>query len=238
MNRQQRRAKKVLAPSLPVVRALAIHEAGHCVARILTAGSLGWEAGEVIEYIDVGSAPIAADTDQDRKYGLRSQVVSSGRFLSKPMHEFVAARRRTTQPRGEPPPLEDDAGLVLLFAEMRATGIDLDGWFRAKSIVAVFGPMAEAKLLERPFNEIWNNDPRKDDARALIRAGVLCGLTPDQIAAATSENVSIAEQHMARSEVWLAINTLADNLKIGRMSGRQAAAIIGRVLAVNEVAPA
>jgi hypothetical protein len=116
---------------------------------------------------------------------------------------------------------------------MRAAGIDLDGWFRARSIVAIFGPMAEAKLIERPFNEFWNNSPSKDDQRAVIRAGTLCGMTREQIASAASEIASICEQHMARSEVWHAITTLADNLKTGRMSGREAAAIITRALAAK-----
>jgi hypothetical protein len=244
MNRQQRRAKKALgrnqpvkAPghSLPILRTLAVHEAGHCVARVLTAQSLGWDAGEVIECIDVGSAPIAAGMDQDRKHGLRSQVVSYGRFLSRPMQEFVAARRLMALPRAPDPALGNDAELVLLFAEMRTSGIDVDGWFQAKSIVAVFGPMAEAKLVERPFNEVWNNNPSKDDQRGLIRAGTLCGMTREQIATAAGQNVTIAEQHMSRSEVWDAIITLADNLKLGRMSGREAAALITRALAANEV---
>jgi hypothetical protein len=234
MNRQQRRAKKALgrsqpvkAPVLPLLRNLAVHEAGHCVARVLTAASLGWDASEAIQYIDVGSAALATGASQ----GVRSQVVSWGPFLSKPMQKFVAAREVTTTH----PPRPDDSDLALLFAEMRAIGINVDGWFQAKSIVAIFGPMAEAKLLERPFNEVWNNNPSKDDQRGLIRAGTLCGMTREQIATAASQNVTIAEQDMARAEVWDAIITLADNLKPGRMSGREAAAIITRALAANDV---
>jgi hypothetical protein len=151
------------------------------------------------------------------------------------MQEFVAARRLMALPRAPDPALGNDAELVLLFAEMRTSGIDVDGWFQAKSIVAVFGPMAEAKLVERPFNEVWNNNPSKDDQRGLIRAGTLCGMTREQIATAAGQNVTIAEQHMSRSEVWDAIITLADNLKLGRMSGREAAALITRALAANEV---
>jgi hypothetical protein len=228
-NRRQRRAEKTLARSQPVVRTLAVHEAGHCVARVLTARTVGWDAAGVIEYIEVGSAPIAMGADP----GLRSQVVSWGRFLSKPMQDFVAARRPpASRPTGYAPVL-DDPDIIPMFAEMRASGIDLDAWFRVRGIVAMFGPMAEAKLIERPFNELWNSNACRDDALSLMRAGVLCGMTPEQIAASANETVAIAEQHMTRPEVWRAITTLADNMKPGRMSGRQAAAIIVRALAVN-----
>jgi len=226
MNRRHRRLEDALVRNQPVVRALAVHEAGHCVARVLTASSLGWNAGEVIEYVEVTAAPVATASSR----GLRSRVVSWGRFLSKPMQEFVAARRPATARSDEYAPVSDDPDIAPLFTEMRAAGIDLDGWFRAKSIVAMFGPMAEAKLIEKPFSEIWNNNS-KDDALGVIRAGILCGMTPEKIATASNENLSIAERHMGRSEVWRAINTLADNIKTGRMSGRRAAAIIVRALA-------
>ena len=228
-NRRQRRAEKAVSRSEPVVRTLAVHEAGHCVARVLTARAVGWDAAEAIEYIEVGSMPVAMGADR----GLRSQVVSWGRFLSKPMQDFVAARRPTANPSAGYAPVLDDPDIIPMFAEMRASGIDLDGWFRVRSIVAMFGPMAEAKLIEKPFNELWNSNACRDDALSLMRAGVLCGMTPEQIAASANENVSIAEQNMARPEVWRAITTLADNMKPGRMSGRQAAAIIVRALAVS-----
>ena len=223
-----RRAEKTLARSQPVVRALAVHEAGHCVARVLTARAIGWDAAEVIEYIDVGSAPISTGAEQ----GLRSQVVSWGRFLSKPMQEFVVARRPTTGHTTGYAPVLDDPDVIPMFAEMRASGIDIDGWFRVRSIVAMFGPMAEAKLIEKPFNDVWNAS--RDDALGLMRAGVLCGMTPEQIAASSNDNVSIAEQNMARPDVWRAITALADNMRPGRMSGRQAAAIIVRALTATQ----
>lgn len=235
MSGRQRRAQNGLAGGQPVIRVIAVHEAGHCVARVLTAGSLGWDAAEVIDYIDSGTLPIAtAVASRDHMHGLRSQVVSWGRFLSKPMQEFVATQTRTTRTAKTNAPLGANVDLAPLFAEMRASGIDLDGWFRAKSIVAIFGPMAEAKLTEKPFNELWNSLPAKDDTLGLIRAGTLCGMTLEQIVTATTENVYIAEQQIARPEVWHAINALADNIKPGRMSGRKAAAIVVHALAASE----
>lgn len=233
MSRRQRRAGKALLSSEPVIRTLAVHEAGHCVARVLTANSLGWDASEVIEYIEVSSAPIATGfLSNDIKKGLRSQVVSWGRFLSKPMQELVAARR-SSHSTGRPTQFGNNVDWPVLFAEMRGAGIDLDGWFRARSIVAIFGPMAEAKLIQRPFHEVWNDSPSKEDARGVIRAGELCGMSPKQVATASGENATIAEQQIARPEVWDAIITLADHLKPGRMSGPDAAAIIVRSLGAS-----
>jgi hypothetical protein len=150
------------------------------------------------------------------------------------MQDFIAARRPPASRSAAYSPVLDDPDIIPMFAEMRASGIDIDGWFRVRSIVAMFGPMAEAKLIEKPFYEVWNGNACRDDALSLMRAGVLCGMTPEQIAASANENVSIAEQNMARPEVWRAITTLADNMKPGRMSGRQAAALIVRALAASQ----
>ena len=53
-------------------------------------------------------------------------------------------------------PLGNGLDLVPIFAEMRSAGIDFDWWFRAKSIEAISGPMAEAKLTGELFDEVWN----------------------------------------------------------------------------------
>ena len=44
MNRKARRAAKKTA---------FVHEAGHCVGRVLVAGSLGWDIYEAIDGIDI-----------------------------------------------------------------------------------------------------------------------------------------------------------------------------------------
>ena len=240
MTQRHRQAGNALLSSEPIIRTVAVHEAGHCVGRVLTAKSLGWPADEVIEYIEVGSAPIATGLfNNNVQQGLRSQVASWGRFLSRPMQDFVPTRRPYSTLKGVGP-IGENVNLVGLFAEMRGAGIDLDAWFRARSIVAMFGPMAEARLTQTPLNEIWNNSgAAKEDERAIIRAGTLCGMSPKRVAAASAENANFVDQQVARPEVWDAIITLADSLKPGRMSGAEAAAIIMRSLGASpDLAPA
>jgi hypothetical protein len=51
-------------------------------------------------------------------------------------------------------------------------------WFRAKSIEAIFGPMAEARLTGEPFDEVWNGYSSEGDVRDVIRTGRFCGMAP------------------------------------------------------------
>jgi hypothetical protein len=238
MNRRDRRAAKAMARNQSVDRVIAVHEAGHCVARVLVAASLGWDPDEVIECIDIHPAPIITGVvSLDGTRRLLSQAVSWGQFLSKPMHEFLAAKMPDTFAAAlSGAPLGNGCDLVPIFGEMRAAGIDVDWWFRAKSIESIFGPMAEATLIGKPFEEAWNDYSSEDDKRGILYAGGLCGMTDDQIATATIENVYIAEECMTKPNVWRAISALADSLKYGRTSGRKAAAIITGVLAQSEPA--
>ncbi len=86
--------------------------------------------------------------------------------------------------------------------------------------------MAEAKLIDKPFDVVWNDYSSEDDVASVIKIGKLCEMTADKIAKATQENIHLAEQYMAAPEVWRAILQLADSLKYGRTSGRTAAAML------------
>jgi hypothetical protein len=198
-------------------RLLAIHEAGHAVARVLTAGSLGWRPEEAILHIDVHMAPSAIGASLDGTHQLLSQATTVGPFLSPAMLAFLESK------------MGSETSLALgraHFAEMQAAGIDIDGWFRAKSVECIFGPMAEAKLLAKPLDGVLNDQGAEGDVADIFRNGTLCGMTPERIAAAIGETIALAEREMAHSEVWAAILALADALQPGRMDGRTAAAII------------
>jgi hypothetical protein len=96
--------------------------------------------------------------------------------------------------------------------------------------------MAEAKLTGESFDEVWSDYRSEADVMDVNSFGSLCGMTTDQIAEATSENIRIAEGYMVRAEVWRAVLALADK-KFGRTSGRVAACIIVRALASSEERP-
>jgi len=227
MNRHERRVAKALARGQSVDLVVAVHEAGHCVARVLSAGSLGWDANEVIVGIDVYPAPVGMGVSSDGKRGLQSQATSWGRFLSKPMHEFLLAMPDTLEASRRGVQLD----LQPIFAKMRSAGIDVDSWCTAKSIEAIFGPMAEARVTEKPFDEVWDDYSSEADRRDMVRFCRLSGMTDEQFERAYAQNICIAEQHMDRPEVWRAILALANKLKPGRTSARVVAGIITRALA-------
>src|SRR5205823_7055448 len=60
MDRHERRAAKVATRSAKIDLVVAVHEAGHAVARFLTAGDLGFSADDAISYIEM--APDSAVT--------------------------------------------------------------------------------------------------------------------------------------------------------------------------------
>jgi len=221
MKRQARRAAKATGRNQKVDRVVAVHEAGHVVGRILVAESLGWSPGEIIFHVDINPAPVAiAVLSFDRTHDLRLQPVTYGQMLSRPMSDFLNARN------GDKIAAMNEGDLTPIIAEMRAAGIDVDGWYRAKSIETIFGPMAEAKLLELPFETVWNAYSSENDLRDIVKYGLMSGATPEQIVELLNKNISLAEHYMARPEVWHAVLALADNLRPGRMLGQVAAAIV------------
>lgn len=135
MNRHQKRAARVKARGREVDRVTAVHEAGHAVARVLVANSLGWSAHEAIEHIDIDPAPVAMEVGAQKRW-LQIMGAVSGHFLSRPMEEFLQARMSAEALDAR----RDGTEMLALFTEMRAAGIDVDVWFHARSIEIVFGP--------------------------------------------------------------------------------------------------
>jgi hypothetical protein len=220
MNRHEKRAAKAMARRQAVDRVVKVHEAGHAVARILVADSLGWSADEALKYIDIGEQlePEAA-------------AANYGQFYSKPMLEFLQTKMPPEAIDGP----HNGTEMHALFSEMRSAGIDVDAWFRARSIDILFGAIAEAKLTGRSSIDVWMGDGCMLDVEDLHFAGFLSGIPEEQLAEVIVERIEIAEGYIARPEVWRAILVLADKIKPGRMNGRVAAAIITRALAQSEV---
>jgi hypothetical protein len=231
-NRRDRRAAMAISRRRPVDRVVAVHEAGHAVARVLFAEPLGWSPDEVILHVDIHPAPVAIGAvSSDGAWELQSQAVTYEKLFSRPMQEFFRAKFNQEEVTLTVEILEP------LVAEMRATGIDVDGWYLAKSVGSIFGPMAEAKLLGRPFDVDWEADSAQSDYTDLVRYGVICGLTTEQIESSIIDCIRLAEQLMARPEVWSAILALAARLRYGRTEGRVAGRIIRRALAVGGQRP-
>jgi hypothetical protein len=72
-----RRAAKAVARHSQPEKTVFVHEAGHCVGRVLVAGSLGWDIYETIVGIDIPP---------------NLEATTWGPFYSKPMQEFLRVR--------------------------------------------------------------------------------------------------------------------------------------------------
>jgi hypothetical protein len=92
MNRHERRAAKAQSRTVEMDRVVAVHEAGHAVARVLTASDLGLSSEEAISHIEVGIGNSMAES-KDGKMQLMSQAVTFGPMLSR---EIGAALKRIT----------------------------------------------------------------------------------------------------------------------------------------------
>jgi len=71
-------------------------------------------------------------------------------------------------------PLLDDDGYGALLATAHAT--DVMAWLGAKLFLIVMGPAAEARFVERPFEEIWWEAPAAGDRGATVWHARLAGL--------------------------------------------------------------
>jgi hypothetical protein len=82
MNRHQRRANKTKGIDKKLDPVIAIHEAGHAVARVLSAEDFGLPAEKMISRIDVGTAENLGKSYFDKSATLISQAITYGPTLS------------------------------------------------------------------------------------------------------------------------------------------------------------
>jgi hypothetical protein len=216
MNRKLRRAARATPHKQPE-KTIRIHEAGHCVARVLRIYRLGWQWDEVIEYTEIYPTPMGIGESQE----LLSTTF--GKFLSKPMNDFWRARMPD---RFAADATVNQCKLASMIPEMRAAGIDVDKWFTAKSIEAICGPMAEAKFLGKPVADVFDDYSSEADLDDVRRLDELCGKTLREAAEALAENVGIAYELIERPGMWRAVQAASQSFTYGRNDGRKTAKII------------
>jgi len=224
MNRKLRRAARATARHKQPEKTIRIHEAGHCVGRVLGAESLGWPTDEVIGYTEIYPAEIDKGKSQDGMVLLKSQATTFGMWFSKPMDDFLRARLR--DPSAPDAATIQYAELASIIAEMRAAGIDVDRWFTTKIIELILGPMAEAKALGKSFDDVLGDYSSEGDLGDAFHLGYLSGKTLDETEEAIDENIGIAGRLIERPKVWRAVQSAAESFTYGRNDGRKTAKII------------
>lgn len=226
MNRRERRAAAAQGKTEKLDRAVAIHEAGHAVARVLVAPAFGMPEEQMIAYIDVSMADKLEDSVFDKTMKLISQATTYGPTLSA---ELQAVFDRMVE--GMKQSSFTKKHIVEALALARADGIDVDSWLRARMLITTLASAAEAKHTARPVIEVWNSHASEGDRKGAVEDGVYAGATNNVIAAFIDEALHQSAALVEQENVWRAILALADALPDhGRVLGRRAVWTIKRGL--------
>ena len=231
MNRQQRRAAKAAAKHRSVDTVTAIHEAGHAVGRYLTAAEMGYPEDEAITEINTHSSGDMYQpmTSHDGRAILASQAVTMGPKFSREIEELSTH----VTPPGKMFGGEDAAKyLTECMKCAKEKGADIDRWLKARAVISVFGPAAEAVATETPFMDVWESYGAETDVRGLIEDSMIAGKTSvDEISALEQQGLSQVLEYLSKTEVCNAVEALANHIhRHGTTSGRKAASIIRKAL--------
>jgi hypothetical protein len=204
MNRHQRRAAKAQGNGKKLDPIIAIHEAGHAVARVLGAADFGLPAEKMISHIDVGTAESLGKSYFDKSVTLTSQAITYGPTLSA---ELQAVFNRTTQ--GIDPSKLTKQHIVEALKLAKEEGADVERWLRARMLISTLASAAEANHTGRQAAEVWNSPESEGDLKGAVEDGIYAGLPTDQIAAFIGEALDQSEILIQQANVQRAVHALA-----------------------------
>jgi hypothetical protein len=245
MNRHARRATKAMARHTlkPTDHQIvAVHEAGHVVAKVMAAPDFGYEADEAVAHIVIGSQG-PGRLSPDGKMILRSQAVTYGPIFSKEISlaaaEFKAAflgdrASRTVQGN------ESREFFCGILNAARTAGADIKRWFRIRAFDAVAGCVAEAIFSKRDFGELFFEDySAEGDRDGIAHDAQMAAIPASEAALVTCHMAAVNAYLMQDDKIWAAVLALAKELLVvGRMPGRAAVKIITGILSPNDLAAA
>jgi hypothetical protein len=230
MNRQQRRAAKAKGTVGKLDRVVAVHEAGHAVARVLVAADFGRSAEEMVAYIDVGTAQKIGKSHFDKSVTLVAQATTYGPTLSVELQSVF-----DRMVKGLAPGSLTKKHIVDAIAVAKAEGIDVLPWLRARMLISTLASSAEAKHTGRSIHEVWNSLESEDDLKGAVEDGMYAGIPAVEIGSFIEEALERSEAIIQQANVQRAIHALADALPDqGRLTGRRTVFVINRALATAE----
>jgi hypothetical protein len=201
-----------------MVSITAIHEAGHAVSRFLTAATMGYEPQDALSHIEMHHPDTAA-----KYFGPDGKLFYDAAITFGPM--FSKAIESISKPFDVKYGVEGIRGnlheyCIEVTKAARAAGVNVDSWVKAKMIVSLAGPVAEAKATRKTLGELpqgWEND--YEDACGTCAAA---GMEPDQADILVDEATRLLETEFANPLLWNALLTLAAALpKEGTMEGHR-----------------
>ena len=197
-------------------RVAAVHEAGHAMARYLSADAMGFCADEAIDYIEI--APPFSRPSLDAKSILTPKAATIGPVYSRPMMDFL----RTASV---------SQNLTAAVEACKAHGIDVEMWAAVKAFVCMAGPAAEAQFTNRSLNEIANGYNCEHDIREATRYCLSAGMTTQKASKICNDALNWAREVFDDSQNWTAVLALADSLPSGgRINGSWIEKIITRAM--------
>lgn len=219
MNRHQRRKAEKLTRSMKLDRVVAIHEAGHAVARVLTASDMGLKPEEAVAYIQIGGDIMSAHSSHDGQATLISQAITYGPMFSDEISAHMHDRDTSRE------------ALLKIVSDARAAGADIERWATAKALISVFASAAEAKLRGLPLLDVWESYQSENDMRDMARDCGLAGLDDEGIDAVEQAALALASEFIEVPEVWRAVLAVADALpNRGELHGPKIASIVEQAM--------
>jgi hypothetical protein len=190
--------------------AIAVHESGHAVARVLSIGSIGITNENAIGWIEMDSGTphcsvfeLPLDMPGLKEFGEREGI------------------REGIEPTVEQ--------WRQLFSFM---GIDPLEWASVRLFEITAGAAAQAKFIGVPFDLVWLHDGGcSDDRQKVIETCQRIGLNGREATELFVERSEEAYTAIDRPDVWRAVLTLAERLPTtGRMPGNTVVSIVQNAL--------
>ena len=248
MNRIQRRVARArerkarATAQFPKANIVAAHEAGHAIARYLTAAEMGYSPEEAITSIEF-AAPDAtsyAGTSFDGKAQLYTQATTFGPMLTKEMGQMAkrVGERMGFLPGKTLGGREGFNHLSQIISEARADGVDIEPWLQARAVIAVMGSAVEALVRNKPFFDIWESHESEHDLIGFVEDCTVAEVPASEISSRIDAAVERAIELLKDSHVIAAVNALATQLlQHGTTDGKTAARIIGDEMRTEAVKP-
>lgn len=176
----------------------AVHEAGHAVARYLSADAMGFRTDEAIGYIEI--APPFSRPSSGAKSILAPKPAIFGPVHSRPMMDFLKTDAITLN-------------LTTAVEACKAHGIDVEMWAAVKALICMAGPAAEALFTNRSLSEIANEC--EHDLEDATRYCLATGMTAQEASKVCNGALDWAREAFDDPRNWAAVLALADSLPSG-----------------------
>jgi hypothetical protein len=205
---------------------VAIHEAGHAVARFLTADLMGYPPEGAVSYIEMHDPKTTRKfLGTDGKLYMDS-ATTYGHWFSRDIDAAIETYNKRYSREELKKVAGTEAYARAVMAEARKAGADIDAWGRAKIAIILGGSVAEARATGKTVDAIMDLPEIQGDFDDAVRTGQMTQWSEDQADIEIHAALAMIEEKFAQPNIWRALLRLAAALpREGRMEGADAWAI-------------